>query len=134
MRLLKYYYFRLYSYYSKGDSVPFLSTFLVVFIFAFFNFLSLLALVAIISKEKFTLPVVEKGTGRLWPLLIVLPLFGLLIYLFKKKGYHDIILEEFRNETSRQKFLSKLFVILYFISSIALFVIALFLRERIAGY
>ena len=134
MRILKYYYFRVYSYYSNGDSVPLLSTFLVIFLFAFFNLLSFLAVISSIMKFKFTLPVFEKGPGRLLPLLIVLPFFGLFYYLVKVRDLHNTIIGEFKEETSRGKFLSKLSVLIYFVSSIVLIVMSLFLRERLAGY
>lgn len=81
MRIFRYYYFRIYTYYSKGDPDPFLKTFVVIFAGAFFNFLTLASAMSIILKVKFTFFTVEKGIGRLWPLLLLLPLFGLFITL-----------------------------------------------------
>lgn len=134
LRFLRYYYYRVFSYYSKGDSVPFLSTFLVIFVVAFFNFLALASIVSIILKINFTFFTVEKGIGRLCSLLFILPLFGIFLHHFKKHAYHDRIIEEFKDETPKQKSKSGLFVILYFVGSLILFIASLWLRDKISGY
>lgn len=134
MRLLRYYYYRVYNYYKKADPDPFFKTFAVVFVGAFFNFLALASITSIFLKIKFVFFTVEKGVGRLWPLLFILPLFGILFHYFKKQDYHNKIDDEFKNETPKQKFRSGFFVILYFVGTITLFVLSLWIREKIDGY
>lgn len=56
------------------------------------------------------------------------------IYYFKKLRYHDKIIQEFRVETSKQKFKSSFFVILYFVITIILFVFSLWIRQEANGY
>ncbi len=133
MRLFRYYYYRIYSYYST-EPAPFFKVFAVIFVGAFFNFLALASLVSVLLEIRFTFFTVEKGIGRLWPLIFILPLFGVLLHFFKKQGYHDRILGEFKDETPKQKFKSGVFVILYFVGSIALFVLSLWIREKVNGY
>ena len=135
MRVLRYYYYRIYSYYSKGDPDPYFATFLVIFLFGFFNFLAIIdILFSVIAGNEIIYFTVKSGIGRLWPALIILPLFSLFYYYFKKRGYHEKILEEFKNETRRQRLMSRLFVILYFMGSIALMGLGLWARQVIRGY
>lgn len=134
MRALRYYYYRIYTYYSKGDPNPSLKTFIVIFVGAFFNFLTLASAMSIILKIRFTFFAVEKGAGRLWPLLFLLPLYGLFTYYFRKLEYHGKIIREFSDETRIQKYRSGLFVILYFVTTIILFVVSLWIRQKANGY
>ena len=99
MKFLRYFYFRLYHVYLK-EPIPFLKVFSVIFVCLLLNFLTLSSLVSVLLKTRFTFFPVEKGIGRLWPLL---PLFWVLSYHFKKQGYHSTIVEEFKNETSKEK-------------------------------
>lgn len=134
MRLFRYYYYSVFNYFFNGSSIPFFQTFAVIIVFAFFNVLTLLNLIFSIGFGiKITLPV---GSGIKWflPVLIILPLFALFYYYFKKLKSHETIMKQFQNESSRQKYLSRLFVIIYFISSIALFVFVLWLRQQIRHY
>lgn len=134
MRLFRYYYFRVFSYFSNGSSIPFFQTFALIIIFALFNVLTLLNLIFPVGFGiKMTLPV---GSGIKWflPVLIILPLFALFYYYFEKLKSHEKILKQFQNESSRQKYLSGLIVIIYFIGSIAFFILALWLRQQIRHY
>lgn len=133
MKFLRYFYFRLYHYYSK-EPAPFFKMFSAIFAGLFLNFLTLSSLVSVLLKTKFTFFTVEKGIGRLWPLLIILPLFWILSYHFKKQGYHSTIIEEFENETSKEKLKSSLLVVFYFVSSMILFPVSLWIRQKLNGY
>ncbi|PYF74198.1 hypothetical protein B0O44_104369 [Pedobacter nutrimenti] len=124
MKLIRYYYYRMYKYFSTGDVVPFFSTFTVISVFFYFNIITLIDIfLFIIGGVKVKLLVVESGVGRLWPALIFLPLYGLFYYYMKRLGHHDKIIDEFKDETKKQKLLSTLFVVTYFVGSIVLFVI-----------
>jgi len=132
--MLRYFYFRLYSYYSDGGRIPFFSTATVIIIFACFNLLSILDLIfAVIGGIKIELPIFT-GANRFLVLLLFFPLYFAFYYIVKKSGYHAVIMDEFKDETSKQKLKSSLGVIIYFIASIILFVFSLWLRQRTRGY
>lgn len=130
MKPFKYYYFRVFSYFLTGTEIPFFRTFVVIFLFAFFNFLTIMNVVFTLGRgKKITLPV---GTGINWflPLLIILPLFAIFFYYLKNLGGHKIIMEEFQKETSKQRFLGGLLIILFLIGSMGLFILTLWLRQK----
>ena len=133
MKILKCYYFRLYSYYSKG-AVPFLSTFLVIAFMAFFNLLTLLSLFSTLFNVKLTFSISENWIARLWPLYFLMPIFAVFYYCFMTRGYHDKVLTEFKDETPNQKFKGNLLVIAYFIGSMTSFVLSLWIRDKIRGF
>jgi hypothetical protein len=133
MRLLKYYYYHVYTYYSK-EPAPLLKVFAVSFVGVFFNFLTIASFLSIILKTRFTFFVVGQGIGRLWPLLFLLPSYGIFLYYFKNIGYHERIMKAFSNEQSNQKPRGGVLVILYFVSSIALFPLSLYIRIKVEGY
>lgn len=135
MRAFRYLYFRLYSYYKKGDSIPLFSTFAVIFVFGCFNLMTLGQIFfSLIMGLKLNLPTFGLGVGRLWLLLIIVPFYGLFYYYIESLGYHAKIVDEFRNETREQKRYSILLVFIYFIFSIALFALTLWLRQKIRHY
>jgi len=131
---LKYYYFRMYSYFSGSSSIPVFRTFAIMFIFTYFNVLSLFTLiVSVVSNIKFTLP---EGTGMMWfwPLLFVVPLFALFYYRLKYCGLHDLIIEEYSGQTKKQRLSGGWRIVVYFIASVLFFVLSLWLRQIIRGY
>lgn len=130
MRVFKYYYYRLFSYFQGGSSVPFFRVFLIIFAFALLNFLSVMSLCGVILDKDLKLTFVEKA-NHFWSLVIIVPLFGLFYYYLKKLGYHKIIFEEFDKETTKEKRSSQVIVILYFIISIIFFVLSLWLKQEI---
>lgn len=134
MKFFKYYYFRLFSYFSTGTEIPFFRTFAVIFLFAFFNFLTIMNAVSILGKGKKTPLTVSTEINWFLPLLIILPLFSIFFYYLKNLGGHKIIIEEFQKETSKQRFLGGLLIILYLIGSIALFILTLWLRQKYRNY
>ncbi len=132
--LLRYYYYRLYSYFSNGDAIPFFSTFLVIMVFACFNLVTLIDIVfSLIFRYKVVLPVFG-GYGQLWYLLIIIPAYMLYHYYLKDLENHGKIIEEFKTETKRQRLISSIWVTMYFVGSIGLFILTLWLREKIRGY
>jgi len=133
MKIVRYYYYRVYKYFEKGDAVPFFSTFLVIILFLYFNLITLINFMGILMGFDFTLPVVG-GMGKFWPLIFIIPLFALFYVCLKKQGIHDRILEEFQEETKKKRISSGLMTILYFIASIGLSVASLWIREKIRGY
>jgi hypothetical protein len=133
LKLVRYFYFRLYKYYSEGPA-PYFKVFAAVFVGIFFNFLTLSSLISILLKTRFTFFVVEKGIGRLWPLFFILPLYGIFAYYIKNKGRHSEIMKEFKYESAEQKRRSSLAVIAYFISSFALFFLSLWLRQMFMNF
>ena len=131
--MLRYYYFRVFTYFSEGSSIPLFRTFIVMFVFMYFNFLGILNIISLWTDKKLLL---RNGKEMVWfwPLLIVLPLFILFYYYLKKPGYHSGIIEQFRNEPSRKRFLNGFFIVGYYILSIALFIFTLWLRQEIKHY
>jgi hypothetical protein len=133
MRIFRYFYFRLYNYYKNSPS-PFFSTSMAIIVFTIFNLFTLAGLLlSVIGNLKIVIPTGD-GVTRLVPLIFIVPIYGIFYFFIKRKGYHDIIMEEFRNETANKKFLSSLFVIIYFIISVSLFVLTLWLRRKFRGY
>jgi len=133
MKILKYYYYRIYKYFEKGDAVPFFSTFLVIIVFLYFNLITLLEFIGILIGFSFKLLVIG-GVWKFWPIIFILPIFGLFYYCLKSRGNHESIIKEFEGESRKQFILSSLIAILYFIISIGLFVGSLWLREKVRGY
>lgn len=131
--MLKYYYCRVYKYFEKGDAVPFFSTFLVIVLFLYFNLITILEFLGILIGFNFKLPVVD-GVGKFWPVIFILPFFALFYFFLKRRGFHEKIIQEFSEESRNKRNLSALITILYFISSIGLFVVSLWFREKIRGY
>lgn len=134
IQLLKYYYFRMFSYFSNGSSIPIFRAFAVMFVFAYFNLLALSTLILSVGLNvKLDLPV-GSGVRWFWPLIIIIPLFALFYYRLKRFGLHDLIFEKYSKETKREKVNGGWIIILYFVGSILLFVFALWLRQIIRGY
>jgi hypothetical protein len=132
MRLLKYYYYHVYTFYSK-EPEPLLKVFAVSFIGVFFNFLTIASFLSIVLKTKFTF-FVGQGIGSLWPLLFLIPSYGIFSYYFKNIGNHERIMDAFRNKQPNQKPRGGGFVILYFVSSIALFPLSLYILSKVEGF
>lgn len=129
IQLLKYYYFRMFSYFSNGSSIPIFRAFAVMFVFAYFNLLALSTLILSVGLNvKLDLPV-GSGVRWFWPLIIIIPLFALFYYRLKRFGLHDLIFEKYSKETKREKVNGGWIIILYFVGSILLFVFALWLRQ-----
>jgi cellobiose-specific phosphotransferase system component IIC len=131
--LLKYYYFRMFSYFSEGSSVPVFRTFCVTLVFVYFNLMAVAILISLGINRKIILPV-GKSISWLWPLLIIIPLFYYFTYLLEHRGWHVKILEEFSSETKNQRKRNGSFIILYFICSILFFIGVLWLRQYFKGY
>lgn len=133
MFFLQYYYFRLYKYFSNGDAIPFFSTFLVIAVFGYFNLITLFDFLSIIMDKRVELLVIS-GIGKFWPVMFLAPLFGLFHYYLKTLGNHSMIMDRFDKETSKQRIVSVLSVIIYFVVSIGLFVLILWLRQEVRRY
>lgn len=104
----------------------------MMFVFAFFNVLTLLDVyIAVFPEHDFDIPLAKSGWKRLAPGIVMLPLFGLWLYVFKTRGYSNKILVEFQNETKRAKFLSSALVIIYAVATILFFVLSLFLKKHV---
>jgi hypothetical protein len=132
--IIAYYYYRLYRYFSNGGMIPLFSTFSVMFFFAYFNIVTFITFISLFNSiEKIKMPVFE-GANILYPFLIILILGGLFYRFMTREGHHDIILSKFSTETSKQKIVSSLLVCTYFIISISLFILALWLRQNLKGY
>lgn len=130
----KYYYFRIFNYFSDSSSIPLFRTFAVMFVFAYFNLLALSTLIfSVVLNIKITLPVGSE-VRWFWPLIFIVPLFVLFYSRLKRSGLHNLIFEEYSEETKRQKVNGGWNIILYFISSILLFVLTLWLRQVVRGY
>lgn len=130
MRAARYLYYRVFKYYSKGGSVPFTSTFIHLIALAYCNFLSLFDLIApLLIQDRIHLP-----ESRWWSLVVLIPGYLILNYVVKQQGYHQLILNEFKEETERERRIGIALVISYFVFSIALFVTTLWLREKLYGY
>ncbi len=132
IKIFRYYYFRLYSYYS-GGMIPFFSTLMLIIAFMYINAMTIMNIVEVITGIKFMLPTRQTNDlfSYLWPLLIVLPVCGFCYYYFKILGNHDVIFNEFANESKRNRLLHGMYVILYFLISISSFIFTLWLRQII---
>lgn len=133
MRAIRYFYYRVFNYYKSGDSIPFFSTYLLIFASLFFHFLTILSLIETIFN---VLPALIDTSGfkRLWSVLVIIPLYVLYNQYFVKAGYHDQILKEFKDETKYQKRLSSFYTIAYFIFTFVFFFLSLWLRAEVRGY
>ena len=132
--IIRYYYFRLYSYFADGDRVPFFSTFLVLTAFGYFNLITIInSILSLWLNIRFTMPVF-KGWNILWLILAIACCWLVLQHYFKRLGHHDKIIDEFKNENSKQKAISKLLVLLYLLITIASFFTVLWLRQRLRGF
>lgn len=130
MRFLRYYYYRLYLYYLPQNSVPMLSTFVAIFLFAFFNGLTLLNIHSAIYPElSFEIPLAKSGWKRFIPASFFFPFIGLFMYYFQK-GYHEKIMKEFEGETKKAKKISGVLVVCYFVGSMIFFFLSLELIRR----
>jgi len=78
MKIIRYYYYRLYKYFQAGTEIPFFKTYSVLFIFLFINILKFLKVILLLTHQhKFTLFAAE-GFEKLWWLILILPLFILV--------------------------------------------------------
>lgn len=134
IRFFKYYYFRLFSYFSDGSSIPLFRTFAIMFVFAYLNLLALTRLIFSVGLNIRLNHPVGNGVRWFWPLVFIVSLFALLNHRLKRSGLHDLIFEEYSKETKKQKINRGWIIILYFIGSILLFISVLWLRQKIRGY
>lgn len=134
MYLIKYFYFRMFKYFLKIDEdIPYFSTFISIASTLYLHILSIFAFVSSFTLIGKILPNPDEY-NKLWYLLFYMPLYFLYDRFVIKTGCHDKILDEFKNETPKQKKISIMFTILYFIFSIAFFIGALWLRQKYKGY
>ena len=126
----KYYYYRMFNYFSDGSSIPLFRAFAIMFVFAYFNLAALSTLIFSVGLNvRFNLPV-----EGFWPLIIIVPSFALFYYFLKRYDLHNLIFEKYSTETKRQKIVRGRLVIFYFICSILFFVLALWIRQVVRGY
>ncbi len=130
--LFKYYYFRVYSYFENGSVIPRIQTFSVIIVFAFINLGAVYDLVAFkCFKTRITYPTFEQANlGFFTPLFIIIPLWAGMWFYFIKMGNHDKIIALFKSETLYQKKLSSALTLCYFILSLSIFFIELWLRQK----
>ena len=134
VKFFKYFYFRMFSYFSDSSSIPLFRTFAIMFVFAYFNLLAIYTLIfSVVLNTNFT-PPLGSGIRWFWPIILILPLFILFYYRLERRGLHDLIFVEYLNETKKQKAKGGRCVIFYFIGSILFFVLTLWLREVVRGY
>ena len=133
MRVVRYFYYQLYSYYSQ-DPAPLFKVFSAAFVGLFLNFLTLTSLVSILLKTHFIFFVTEKGIGRLWPLLFIIPLFLIVRFYMKRRGCHTRIMKEFKDQSTQQNRNGRIAVITNFVGSFALFFLSLWLRESMMNF
>jgi hypothetical protein len=134
MKFLKYIYFRMFSYFSDSSSIPLFRTFAIMFVFAYFNLLAISTLIfSVMLNTKVTLPL-GSGIRWFWPITLIIPLFVLFYYRLERRGFHDLIFDEYSNETKKQKVKGGWGVIFYFIGSILFFVFTLWLRQIVRAY
>jgi len=120
MRIVRYYYYRLYQYFQDGSEIPFFKTYGVLFVFFFINTLTILKGILLLTHQhKFTLFAIQ-GLAKLC-LILVIPLFILFRYLMIHLDTQELIINEFKGETKKRRNLSAFFTILYFFVSMALF-------------
>jgi hypothetical protein len=133
MDFLNYYYYRVFKYFSDGSSIPMYRTFILFFVFAYLNFLSILNIISLVWPKRISMPEGE-GISWLWPLMIVIPLFVIFYIYLKNNGVHEDIMRRFEEETQNKKRARGFLIILYFLLSIAFFVGSLWLRNEIKKY
>lgn len=133
MYYTRYFYYRIYKYYENGDWTPKFSTFALISLFLFFYITIILDLFTSFLLNVNISPNPD-NYSKVWYLLFFIPLYLLYDKLIIKSGCHNKILEEFKNETRRQKTTSIIFTVLYFVLSIAFFIGALWLRQKYKGY
>jgi hypothetical protein len=51
MKIIRYYYYRLYKYFQAGTEIPFFKTYSVLFIFLFINILTFLKVILLINTS-----------------------------------------------------------------------------------
>jgi len=136
MQFFKYYYYRLYSYYSNGGSIPFFSTFCLIFIFGLINLITIINLLTLIFGFQFGFfPTIKSGTiSYFWSLLLLIPCYWIFNLHLKKRGMHELIMNEFKQETLSRRRVNGWLLIFYFVASGVLFVLILWLRQKIRGY
>jgi hypothetical protein len=130
MKVLRYYYYRLYKYFSNGGNIPFFSTYILIIAFLFINFLSFVDLI----YPFFGLGKLNFPANRFWSLLVIIPGFIIFNHVLKTMSYHDQIIAEFEIETKRSKNTSIVLVIVYFVFSMGFFAFSLWFREKLWGY
>jgi len=133
MKVVRYFYYQLYSYYSQ-DPAPFFKVFSAAFVGLFLNFLTLSSVVSIFLKTQFIFFVTNKGIGRLWPLLFIIPLFLIVRFYMKPRDCHTRIMKEFKDQSTRQNRNGRIAVISYFVGSFALFFLSLWLRQFMMNF
>ena len=134
MSAFTYLYYRMYKYYDTGRDLPLFSTFVVLFVFGYFNMMSLFDLIFAVGvglKYKYY---VGKGIYRFWPLLAGTPLYMLFHYYMIKLGNHERIFDRFKDESRIESRRNGVLVVLYFIGSIGLLIGVLWLRQVVRGY
>jgi hypothetical protein len=130
MRFLRYYYYRLYLYYSAQGSIPMASTFIAIILFAFINGFTLLCIYFYTFPEHaFQIPVANSGWKRLAPALFLVPFVFILKHYFKG-GLHQSIVKEFESETKRAKRISSIWVVSYVIATFIFFFLSLELIRK----
>lgn len=136
MREIRYFYYRLYKYYSTGKTPPFISVFCAIFGVLIFNFYTLSNLAVIIFNFRLIDVRTFKGgtIGYLWVLVLVVPLYFVFDHFIRKKGLHERIMEEFKCESKKACRISKAMSVLYILLSIGCFFLTLWLRDIIRGY
>jgi hypothetical protein len=123
----------MFSYFSDASSIPIFRAFAVMIVFAYFNLLALSILFFSVGLDiRLNLPV-ESGVKWFWPLIIIIPLFALFYYRLKRLGLHDLISENYSKETKQEKVNGGCIIIFYFVGSIMLFVLTLWLRQITRG-
>jgi hypothetical protein len=130
MKSVKYLYYRLYKYYSERP-VPLIRVFFALFGLMVSNIMSLFNILQIVRGIKTRLPSSGLGELMLWALLLSFPLYAVYSH-YLKSGYHDQIIDEFKQETKRQKLISRLFVFLYFVLSIGGWLFTSWLRQELS--
>ena len=133
MYYIRYFYYRIFKYYSKGGWSAYFSSFALSSLFMLFNIATLFDLFTSFALNMKISPNPDEYS-KLWYLLYFVPAYFLYDKFVIKSGCHDKILDEFKDETPRQKTNSTIFTILYFVFSIAFFVGSLWLRQKYKGY
>ncbi|MDB5030097.1 MAG: hypothetical protein JWP71_818 [Mucilaginibacter sp.] len=93
-------------------------------------------MVEIVSDNKFILPTRQAHSlfSYLWPILIIVPICGFSYYHLITLDRQQEIMNEFTDEPKQHRFIHGALIILYFVASILLFVLALWLRQIIKNY
>jgi hypothetical protein len=134
-RILGYYYFRLYKYYS-GGMIPFFSTSILIIVFIYINAITILNVAETAFDKPLNLPTRNQHSliSYVWPLIIVIPVYIVCYNYLIAKNHHVEILEEFSQESKRHRVLYGSLIVLYFVISISLFVFTLWLRQAIRNW